>query len=334
MRVVAAPDKFKGTATAHEIADAILSAVTTLGGEGVAVPMADGGEGTLAALGGANRTSMVTGPLGDPVEAAWRFANGTAVIEMAEAAGLVLAGGADANDPVNATTAGVGELIGEAVDAGAERVIIGVGGSATTDGGLGALEALGSVERVRGTEMIVACDVRTAFTDAGKVFGPQKGASRAQVMWLTTRLEQLAERYHEQLGVDVRSLPRAGAAGGLAGGLAAAGARLVDGFDVIADTVGLARAIEGADLVITGEGFIDAESFDGKVVGGVAELAAENDVALLAVAGQVFDGAEERVRAISLADRFGVDTAMASTVACVTEVILDELRGWTPGEPA
>ncbi len=334
MRVVAAPDKFKGTARASEVAVAIADAVAQLGGTSIAVPMADGGEGTLEALGGPNRTSMVTGPLGDPVEARWRVANGTAVIEMAEASGLVLAGGAEANDPLNATTAGVGELIGEAVDAGATSIIVGVGGSATTDGGLGALEALGSVERVRGIDLVVACDVRTRFVDAASVFGPQKGASPAQVAWLTSRLEQLADRYVAERGVDVRALPRSGAAGGLAGGLAVAGARLVDGFDIISETLGLAEAIERADLVVTGEGFIDDESFEGKVVGGVAALAAGQGVRVLAVAGQVFDGAEARIRAISLADRFGLERAMASTTDCITEAILEALRGWSPGDPA
>ena len=159
MQIVAAPDKFKGTASAQEIAEAIASAAESAGHSVDQVPMADGGEGTLAALGGPNRSSLVTGPLASPVEAQWRYDSGTAVLEMAQSSGLVLAGGKEGNDPLAATTAGVGELIAEAVDAGATKIVIGVGGSATTDGGLGAIEALGSPTRVKGVEIVVACDV-------------------------------------------------------------------------------------------------------------------------------------------------------------------------------
>ena len=325
MRILAAPDKFKGTATARAVADAIAAAATSLGHTVETVPMADGGEGTLAALGGANRTSTVTGPLGEPVEAEWRLDQNRAVIEMAQAAGLVIAGGRDGNDPLAATTRGVGELIAEAIDGGAESIIVGVGGSATTDGGLGALEAIGSVQQLRGIDLRVACDVRTTFVDAAAVFGPQKGASPAQVKMLTRRLEVLAETWANERGVDVRSLERSGAAGGLAGGLATVGAQLVDGFDVVAETLGLATAIEQADLVITGEGFVDAESFDGKVVGGVLELADAAGVPVLAVAGQVFDGADVRIETISLKDRFGLDRAVADTVACIAESVVDHL---------
>src|SRR5688572_3243509 len=142
--------------------------------------MADGGEGTLDALGGANRVSTVTGPLGDPVQARWRLDAPTAVIEMAAASGLELVGGAEGNDPVAASTAGTGELIVEALDAGARRVIVGLGGSATTDGGLAALRALHPPGRLKGIEVVVAYDSRVAFLDAGTVLVPQKGASPAQ----------------------------------------------------------------------------------------------------------------------------------------------------------
>lgn len=326
MRVVAAPDKFKGTASAQQIASAICSGVAHADPEAscLAVPMADGGEGTLAALGGPNRTSTVTGPLGTSVEAHWRLDRRSAVIEMAQAAGLVLAGGAEGNNPLEATTRGVGELMVEAIDAGADSIIVAVGGSATTDGGLGALEALGSAARLAGVEVTVACDVRTPFVDAATVFAPQKGATPAQVELLTRRLGHLTDRYRTEYGIDLTDRPRAGAAGGLAGGLAAVGARLVDGFEVVADSLGLAEAIEGCDVVVTGEGFLDAESFDGKVVGGVASLAATHAVPVWVVAGQVFDGAEQRVHAISLADRFGLDSALADPVSAVTSVV-DEL---------
>ncbi len=325
VHIIAAPDKFKGTASAQEVAHAIAVAAAQAGVTCQEIPMADGGEGTLAALGGANRSSVVTGPLGEPVKAEWRLDRGTAVIEMAQTAGLVLAGGAEENDPLGASTVGVGELIAEALDAGATTIIIGVGGSATTDGGLGALDAVGSAERLKGAEIIVACDVRTTFVDAASVFGPQKGATRAQVTLLEGRLRALAANYRERFGVDVESLPRSGAAGGLAGGLAAIGATLVDGFDIVSTRLGLEDAIASADLVVTGEGFIDAESFEGKVVGGVASLANAHGIPVLAIAGQVFDGAETRIDAISLADEYGLERALADPVACVVEAVAERL---------
>ncbi len=223
VHVVAAPDKFRGTATAAEVASAIAEAVEALGHTCTTVPMADGGEGTLEVLGGANRVTTVTGPLGRPVDASWRLDRRSAVIEMAQASGLELAGGAEGNDPIGATTSGTGELISIAVESGATRVLVGVGGSATTDGGLGALQALFPLQRLRGVELVVACDVRTSFVDAAAVFGPQKGASPSQVELLTRRLERLADVYVHDHGVDVRPLVGGGAAGGLAGGLAAAG---------------------------------------------------------------------------------------------------------------
>ena len=321
MLVVAAPDKFRGTATAREVAGAIARAVVAAGHTCDQVPMADGGEGTLDALGGANRTTTVTGPLGDPVEAAWRLDRTRAVIEMAQASGLVLAGGADGNDAVAASTSGTGELIAEAVESGARRVLIGVGGSATTDGGLGALRALYPLQRLKAVELIVACDVRTRFLDAADVFAPQKGATPSQVRLLRGRLERLADVYQHDHGIDVRDLEGSGAAGGLAGGLAAAGARLESGFDVVADEVELLDRLEHADLVITGEGFLDAESFEGKVVGGVAAMAAELDIPVLAVAGRCFDGADALIDAVSLVDRFGEEQAMTEPLAGIEQVV-------------
>ena len=282
-----APDKFKGTATARVVARAVADRLWELGHDTVEVPMADGGEGFLDVMGGANRTTTVTGPLGAPVEAGWRLSRRVAVIEMAEASGLHLAGGADENDPVGATTTGTGELIELAVESGARKVLVGVGGSATTDGGLGALRALHPPQRLRGIELVVACDVRTGFVDAATVFGPQKGASPSQVELLRRRLERLAQVFLDESGVDVQQLEGAGAAGGLAGGLATVGAELIPGFDLVAEELGLDEQMEDADLVVTGEGFLDAESFDGKVVGGVADLAAALGVPCLAVVGEV-----------------------------------------------
>jgi glycerate kinase len=322
MRIVVCPDKFRGTATAVEVTTVAAEVLGAAGHRVDRRPRADGGEGTLDALGGPNRVSLVTGPLGDPVEAAWRLAGGTAVVEMAQASGLLIAGGAEGNDPLTATTSGTGELLAEAVAGGARRVIVGVGGSATTDGGLGAIRAMEPLARFRGVDLLVACDVRTLFVDAARIFGPQKGASAAQIELLTRRLERLADVYREQYGLDVSTLPRSGAAGGLAGGLAAVGARLVEGFDLIADEVGLVDAVETADLVITGEGRLDAQSFDGKVVGGVIDIAAEFDVATLVVAGAV-DGdlaVPAGVEVVSLSERFGSERSLTDTLGCLSEV--------------
>ena len=326
MRVVAAPDKFRGTASAIEVAEAVGRAVEAAGGTCDRVPMADGGEGTLDALGGANRSTLVTGPLGDAVEAPWRLHRGVAVIEMAAASGLSLVGGAEGNDPIAAATHGTGELISAAVDTGARKVIVGVGGSATTDGGLGALRALFPPQRLRGIDLVVACDVRTTFVAAAEVFAAQKGATVAQVELLRRRLERLAQVYLEDYGIDISELPGSGAAGGLAGGLAAIGASIVPGFELVADEVELYETIEGADLVVTGEGFLDEQSFDGKVVGGVLELATEAGVPVLAIAGEVFDEVGDRIPAVSLVERFGEERSRHDTVACIEAVVADHLR--------
>ena len=321
MRVLASPDTFRGTATAAEAAAAIAAAVVASGGTCVERPLADGGEGTLDALGGPNRRLEVTGPLGAPVVAEWRLRDGVAVIEMARASGLVLAGGAEGNDPLDATTAGTGELIAAAVEAGARRVVVGVGGSATTDGGLGALRAMAPLPRFRGVDIEVACDVRTRFVDAAEVFGPQKGASGAQVALLRRRLERLAAVFHAEHEVDVASLEMSGAAGGLAGGLAAIGARLREGFQVVADELELYDLVEEADLVVTGEGRLDATSFDGKVVGGVASLAADAGVPVVAVVGTADPDVRDRIDVIDLTASVGEARAMADTVAAITELV-------------
>lgn len=333
-RVVAAPDKFRGTATAGEIAQAIARAADIAGWECEPVPVADGGEGTLEVLGGANRHTTVTGPLGEPVEAGWRLDGRTAVIEMAQASGLLLVGGSDGNDPIAADTVGTGELIQLAVESGATRIIVGVGGSATVDGGLGALRAMHPHQRYRAIDLQVACDVRTPFLEAAEVFGAQKGATKAQIRLLTNRLARLADVYEQDHGVDVRAMPGAGAAGGLAGGLAAIGAELVDGFTIVADEVELDQALAGADLVITGEGFLDNESFQGKVVGGVAELADSLGVPVVAVVGQVLDDVEvrrpDRIEVVSLVERFGLDEALARPAALTEQVVAELLAARTP----
>lgn len=316
MRVVAAVDKFRGTATAAQIASAIGNACWELGMGCVEIAMADGGEGTLDALGGANRTSTVSGPLGDPVDAPWRLARDVAVIEMAAASGLALVGGAPGNDAIAATTTGTGELIDMALDAGAKRIIVCLGGSATTDGGLGALRAIHAPHRLRGANLLVACDVRTTFLEAATVFGPQKGASTAQVQLLRGRLERVAQIYQAEHGVDVRHIPGSGAAGGLAGGLAALGGRLVPGFDLVADELNLHDHIAVADLVVTGEGLLDEQSFAGKVVGGVQELARAAGRPVGAVVGEVDPDVAGRIEHVALTAEFGVERAMREPLWC------------------
>jgi glycerate 2-kinase len=328
VHLVAAPDSFRGTAAAADVAAAVARAAVAAGWTADEVPLADGGEGTLEVLGGPNRTTTVTGPLGDPVRAAWRFAGRSAVVEMARASGLELVGGPEGNDPIAATSSGTGELLAAAVDAGCRRIVLGVGGSASTDGGLGAVRALEPLARLRGVDLIVACDVRTRFVDAAPVFAPQKGASPAQVELLRRRLERLADVYFHNYGVDVRDLEGSGAAGGLAGGLVAAGARLVPGFDLVADEVDLHDRLDGADLVVTGEGFLDEQSFEGKVVGGVAAVAAAAGVPVLAVVGRVLDGVAvpDGVEVVSLVDAVGEDRATGATPAAVEEVVAGRLR--------
>ena len=330
--VLASLDKFRGTATAAEMAEAVARAAAAAGWDVDRAPVADGGEGTLEALGGRRRVSTVMGPLGDLVEAEWRLLDGevplTAVVEMARASGLDVVGGPDGNDAVAASTYGTGELIAAACEAGARRVIVGVGGSATTDGGLGAIRALESNRRLRAVELVVACDVDLTFLRAAEVFAPQKGASPAQVALLARRLKRLAQLYQEEYGVDVRGLPGSGAAGGLAGGLAALGARLVPGFEVVSDALGLAERVAAADLVVTGEGFVDEQSFAGKAVGGMVEMATEAGVPVVVVAGEVLPEAPvpPGVEVVSLVERVGQERAMSEAVAVVEEVVAERLR--------
>ncbi len=317
MRVVAAVDKYKGSVTAAQVAAAVGHACWELGHDCVEMPVADGGDGTLEALGGPNRVTTVTGPLGDPVAAEWRMHRTTAVIEMARASGLALVGGRERNDALAASTVGTGELIDQALDAGAKRIIVCLGGSATTDGGLGAVRAIHAPQRLRGVKLLVACDVTTRFVDAAPVFGPQKGASPAQVRLLVGRLERLAQMYRSEFGVDVTDLPGAGAAGGLAGALAALGGTLVPGFDLVADELDLHDALSTADLVITGEGHMDEQSFEGKVVGGVQEMCVGLGVPVGAVVGDADDDVVDRIPNVRLVSEFGVERAMAEPMWCI-----------------
>ena len=329
MRVLAAVDKFRGTVNAAQVASAIGHACWELGHECIERPIADGGEGTLEALGGANRVTRVTDPLGRAVDAQWRMSNGTAIIEMARASGLQLVGGKTSNDPIAASTVGTGQLIDTALNEGAKRIIVCVGGSATTDGGLGAVQAISAPARLKSVDFVVACDVRTQFVDAARQFAPQKGASSAQVEFLANRLTRLVDDYQERFGVNVGAIEGAGAAGGLAGGLAALGARLQPGFNIVADELGLEELVENSDIVISGEGFVDDESFNGKVVGGMHGLAQDAHKPFGVICGNIDPDVAHRVTHVSLVERFGEADAFNATATCIeraTSVLLTLLE--------
>lgn len=333
--LLVAPDKFRGSLTAPEVVEAVAAGAEPLGWQVIRRPMADGGEGMLDAFGGANRVSVVTGPAGRPVRAAWRFgADRVAVVECATASGLAIAGGASSNDPMTATSRGSGELIAEAIQAGAKRVIVGLGGSAMSDGGLAAVEAVleglhGQKPFGRGAEILVACDVQTVFTDAAKVFGPQKGASPEQVLELTERLERMQKHYLDNYGVHLDTLPGGGAAGGLGGALVVLGGKLVPGLKLVAEQVGLDAALAQADAVVTGEGALDAESFNGKVIGGVLDLAQVHGIPVIAIAGVIRDDAPAdrlaQLRAVSLSETYGSEASWHDTANSITRAVTEQL---------
>jgi glycerate kinase len=286
--VLVAPDDFKGTFTAREVASALVRGLRGGGLDADELPVADGGDGTLDALvqarGGELRKAVVADALGRPVEAAWALlADGrTAVVEAAQASGLWRVAEAE-RDAWAATTRGTGELIAAAAEAGARTVIVAVGGSATTDGGAGALEALTEAGIDRALELDVVCDVRTAWEDAPRVFGPQKGADPDTVARLEQRLDELAAAAPR----DPRGAPMTGAAGGLSGGLwAHRGARLVPGATYVLDAVGFDARMRAARFVVTGEGRLDAQTLAGKAVGEVATRCRGAGVGCHAVVGR------------------------------------------------
>lgn len=324
MRVLAAPDKFRGSASAEEISHAISSAAAEAGWECERVPISDGGEGLLDCFGGANRESTVTGPGGRSLQALWRLDGELAVIEMARASGQSVAG--PEHDPVEATTRGTGELIAAALDAGARQVIVGAGGSATTDGGLGAVQVLSGYAPLDGSGgrlVRVAADVTTTFLDAARVFAPQKGATPHQVDVLSDRLHERAAEYRERFGVDVTTIAGAGAAGGLAGGLAALGARIECGFDLVAEQLHLADRVRAVDLVVTGEGKLDATSSRGKAVGSLAAMCAAQGTPCRIVAGTISADADPRLAglALDLGVRFGARAAWSQPENCVRAAV-------------
>ena len=360
VRVVVAPDKFEGTLTAKEAARALAAGWRRAdrSAELEEVPVADGGSGTLDtlvdALGGRRERVRVTGPMGDPVEADFGLAetaDGTiAVVEMARASGIGLVSEGRRN-PMLASTRGTGELIAAACRHGPRRVLVCIGGSATNDGGAGMAQALGirlldergdelppgggalrQLARidtsamdpaVRGTEVVVACDVDNPLTGprgASAVYGPQKGATPKQVRILDEALGHLAAVFHRDLGLDVRDVPGAGAAGGLGAGLVTfLGARLRPGFDLVASVLGLERRFERADVVVTGEGSYDAQSERGKAPAGVLRMAQEHGCRTVLVAGQVDASAPPADLVYSLADRAGLEAALARPAELLEE---------------
>ena len=334
--MVVAPDKFKGSADAATVATAIVAGLRDVWGDAPAyavIPMADGGDGTVEAFlssGATACTLEVRGPLGDPVSATYARDGDTAIIEMAAASGLALLG--ERADATRATTFGTGQLIRDALDRGAARIVLGIGGSATTDGGAGALAALGARFLDAGASLLepnpaalagldridlsaldarlarvaiaIACDVDNPLlgpSGAAAVYGPQKGAGAADVALLDEVLRRLADRAAAAGRPDLRELPGAGAAGGLGWGLATfAGASLSPGFALIAKQRGLAAALRTATLCVTGEGRIDEQTLRGKVVHGVAELARPLGIPVIALGGSIDLHAERALAALAV----------------------------------
>lgn len=333
-RIVVAPDSFKGSATARQVAEAIARGLRrTLPDTRVdTVPMADGGEGTVEALvdatGGRYVEVEVTGPLGEPVHACFGMLGdgSTAVIEMAAASGLPLVP-PERRNPMVTTTYGTGELIRAALDRGARRIIIGIGGSATVDGGVGMAQALGARfldasgnplgwgggvlarldridlsamdPRLRDAELLVACDVSNPLygpEGAAPVFGPQKGATPAMVAVLDANLRHLADVIRRDIGMDVSTLRGGGAAGGLGAGLVAfCGARLRPGVELVIEAVNLEARLQGADLVVTGEGALDRQTPFGKTPAGVGRLARRLGIPAVAIVGSIGEGVDRQV---------------------------------------
>ncbi len=322
MKIVVAPDKFKGSLNADAAARAIARGLSeTLPAASIAcIPMADGGEGTVDSFldsGAQRRHARVHGPLGAPADAVFAIDGETAIVEMASASGLSLVPMRE-RDPMRATTFGTGELLLAALDARVRRIVIGIGGSATNDGGAGMLTALGARllddageplalggaalsrlaaidlagldPRLGSVALHVACDVDTPLLGslgATATFAAQKGAAPSQIDELERGLERYAAIAEATIARAVRALPGSGAAGGTGFGLALLGAQLGRGVDLVAEVRGLPLALEGAALCITGEGRIDAQTLAGKVVDGVARLARARGVRVVAFAGAI-----------------------------------------------
>ncbi|WP_336296789.1 glycerate kinase [Clostridium ganghwense] len=330
-KIIISPDSFKGTMSSIEVCSIIEQGIKNIfpDTEVIKIPIADGGEGTvdafLTAIGGEKIKVKVKNPLFEEVEAFYGVLpdKETAVIEMAAASGLTLV--EDRKNPLVATTYGTGQLILDALDRGCLKIIVGIGGSATNDGGIGMAAALGvrfldeenkevdlngggleNLERIdisgidkriKNCTIVAACDVDNPLfgpSGAAYIFGPQKGADERMVKMLDENLKNFAGIVGRDLGVDVQNIPGSGAAGGLGAGLVAfAGAKLQPGIKIVLDVVKYDEIISNADLVITGEGKIDGQSLRGKVPVGIAEKASKYDIPVIAIVGAVGDEAEK-----------------------------------------
>jgi glycerate kinase len=326
-KIVIAPDSFKGTMSSVEVCNIIEEGIKNICPDicTVKVPIADGGEGTveafLTAMPGKKVYASVKGPYFEDIDACYGILDSgtTAIIEMAAASGLHLVG--RNMNPSATTTFGTGQLIKDAIDKGCRKIIIGIGGSATNDGGIGMAAALGvrfarndgssvpltgsgleSIENIDISgryklldecEILVACDVDSPLygaDGAAYIFAPQKGADEQMVKYLDSNLRHFAGILLKDLRINVQDLPGSGAAGGLGAGLAAfTGAKLISGIKIVLDTVNFNELIKDADLVITGEGRIDSQSMHGKVISGVAEEARRRNVPVIAIAGDIGD---------------------------------------------
>ena len=316
MKIVVAPDSFKECLGAEEVARAMavgvreaVSMAAGLHGAGrgeeplevVEMPLADGGEGTVRVLAGAlgARTvrATVTGPLGEPVEAEYAIAQPgpTAILEVASACGLPLVP-PEKRNPMHTTSRGVGELILDALEKGCKRILIGLGGTSTCDGGAGMLSVAGLRDKAAGVSFQALYDVDCPFygpMGAARIFGPQKGASPQEVEILDRRMQAMAEEILRETGLDLQALPGAGAAGGLGGAMAAyLGARMRSGVDGVLDLIGFDKAVKDADLILTGEGKSDAQTLQGKAPLGVLRRSKGIPVAL--VSGVINDQEELR----------------------------------------
>ncbi|MGH7661352.1 MAG: glycerate kinase [Vulcanimicrobiaceae bacterium] len=317
-RVVVAPDKFKGSATAHQVARAIAQGIRRVAphAEIVSIPMADGGDGTVDVFvdaGWQQQTVGVHDALGRSVEARFALDGGRAVVELASASGLALLAPGE-RDPWRADTRGTGELIRAALDAGAREIVVGIGGSATNDAGIGMLRALGARTeppdalhgvrridlstmdaRLKETRLTVASDVDNPLcgpAGASRVFGPQKGATPDDVARLDAALAQTADAMAAAIGRDLRDERGAGAAGGAGFALMAIGGKIRPGVDIVAELRGLPKALKGSGLCVTGEGAIDAQTLHGKTISGVGRYASQTGVPVIAFAGAIDAGAE------------------------------------------
>jgi glycerate kinase len=376
MKVVVAPNALKGSLAAPDAAAAVGRGVRAAApdAEVVEIPVSDGGDGFASvmavALGGRMRVETVTGPRFEPIDASYCLVHSKQIagVEMALASGLALLD-EPRRDPEETTTYGTGELIGRAVEAGARHIVVGIGGSATNDGGIGMASALGvrfldrdgleihpaggELGRIRRIDISglsdsvkevgfeVICDVHNPLLGdrgAARVYGPQKGATPEQVERLEAGLANLADCIERDLGVDIRDLPGAGAAGGLGAGLRAfLGAELRPGVDVVLETVGLAPALEGAAVVFTAEGALDEQTAYGKAPAGVASRAKERGIPCIALGGGVSDDltslhAAGVTAALSICPRpVSLDEAVASAEAWLAASAEEAMRVFLAG---